>query len=313
MRVIVAGAGALGSLLGSYLAEAGEDVTLLGREAHVAAICRQGGLRVSGLRGERLAPLTAVTEIGLSDPEAGLVILGAKTQDVETVLPVIRPVVGGQTQILSPQNGVATEDFVADAYGQDRSLAAVTLVNVSLVEPGHIFHAANEHLEFGPRGVQSAEMVQSVVDAFRRAGIPASRRDDIMQLKWRKMITFCLGSVINSLTGAQHLAEDDDICRLMRQLAEEIIAVAETGQVTPFPIRPLVEEAYGFWQTFNPARPWLASVGQDLRRGKSRTEIDFLSGYIVTLGRRYGVSTPANHCLYALVKAAGQTDHFKQA
>ena len=154
--------------------------------------------------------------------------------------------------------------------------------------------------------------MEKVVDAFNRAGIITTAKGDIMQLKWRKMAVFCNGSIVNALTGLQRLADDADVCELRRELAEEMIAVVEAAQLTPFPIRPLVEQGYSHWETFRPLDPWLASVGQDLRKGKPRTEIDFLNGYIVKLGRQYGVRTPVHHCIYTLIKSIEQTGYLKQ-
>lgn len=311
MKVIVAGAGALGSLLGGYLANVGEDVLLAGREAHVAAI-RQNGLRISGLPGDIVIAVEATTELTSRDGPADLIILGAKSQDIEEVLSKIRPVVGDKTQILSPQNGVFTEELVVRTYGAARNLAAVTTINVSTVGPGHFFYGAEGPIELGPQGNQDAATVQPIVDAFNHAGILAKQRQDVMQLKWRKLAVYCVGSIINALTGIQRLAEGDDICELMWDIAEEMIASVEAAKVTPFPIRPLVEEAVHHFEIWRPADYWLASVGQDLQRGKQRTEIDYLNGYIVNLGRQYGVRTPVNHCIYTLVKAIGTTGYFKQ-
>lgn len=93
MRVIVAGAGSLGSLLGGLLANVGEDVLLLGREDHVSAV-QQDGLLVTGILGNLTISLAATTRLDAREGPADLVILGAKSQDVESVLQTIRPVVG---------------------------------------------------------------------------------------------------------------------------------------------------------------------------------------------------------------------------
>ena len=193
----------------------------------------------------------------------------------------------------------------------NRSLPAVTPLNVSLTRPGNLLFAVAGPLQLGPRGEQSTTVVEGIIDAFNRAGIETSWRDDIMQLKWRKLAMYCIGATINSLTGLQRL-DQSDVCELMWDLAEELIAVVEAGDVTDFPIRPLVEDACRQLETLRPEKTWRASVGQDLRKGKPRTEIDYLNGYIVKLGREHGVPTPVNHCIYTLVKAIETTGYLKQ-
>ena len=290
MHIVIAGAGALGSLLGAYLASAGEEVVLCGREAHVAAIRRNRGLRVSGVRGEFTVPLQAVTELSALREPVDLIVLGVKSQDAEEALGLIGHLLGPRTQIVTPQNGVAVEEMVAAAYGEDHNLAAMTTITANLVEPGHVFHSAEHRLDVGRRGRQDEACIRRIVETFNRAGIVAAQHDDIMRLKWQKLAIYCVGSILNAITGLQSLAEGDDIRELMRNLGEEIVAVVEAGHVTSFP---------------------MASVGQDLRKGK-RTEIDYLNGYIVSLGRRYGVPTPVNHCIYALVKSMEKTQYLKR-
>jgi 2-dehydropantoate 2-reductase len=311
MKVIVAGAGSLGSLLGGLLARTGEDVLLLGRQAHVSAV-QQDGLRVTGILGNLTIPMGAKTELNTEDGPADLVILGAKSQDVASVLQMIEPIVGDDTQILSPQNGVVTEDLVEEAYGANRSLPAVTPINVSLARPGELYYAIAGPLQFGPRGDQNETDVQPIIEAFNKAGIETTWREDIMELKWRKLARYSIGAIINALTGLQRLGDDEDVRELMRDLAEELIAVVEAGNVTDFPIRPLVEEAYRQWEGERAEKAWLASVGQDLRKGKTITEIDYINGYVVKLGREHHVPTPVNHCIYTLVKAIASTGYLKQ-
>ncbi|MEL0082153.1 MAG: 2-dehydropantoate 2-reductase, partial [Gammaproteobacteria bacterium] len=87
MRICVLGAGALGSLTGGYLAEAGFDVTLVGRQAHVDAINR-GGLQFVGRRGEFTVRdhLTAVTHADQVTGEFDYLILLVKSKDTAATL-----------------------------------------------------------------------------------------------------------------------------------------------------------------------------------------------------------------------------------
>ncbi|MGA2491072.1 MAG: 2-dehydropantoate 2-reductase [Anaerolineales bacterium] len=73
-RIVVVGAGAIGSLLGGLLAHAGEDVTLIARQAHVEAI-QENGLRIEGVLGTLIIPVKAAEAL---DFQPDLVLLAVK-------------------------------------------------------------------------------------------------------------------------------------------------------------------------------------------------------------------------------------------
>ena len=50
------------------------------------------------------------------------------------------------------------------------------------------------------------------------------------------------------------------------------------------------------------SRDMMSSMLSDIRRGKTETEIDYLNGYLVRLGKRYAVYTGVNECLVEMVK-----------
>ena len=81
MRVVVAGAGSIGSLLAAHLAQVAEVTVLTRREEHAAAL-REQGLRVSG-RGDFTARLDATADPAALPPAAELAILACKSTDLE--------------------------------------------------------------------------------------------------------------------------------------------------------------------------------------------------------------------------------------
>src|SRR5262245_29302618 len=89
--VLVAGAGAVGSVLGGLLAQAGFPVTLLGRAAHLEAI-RERGLHVEGLFGEhRVRDLRLATDVHELAGTFGLVLLTVKSHDTGAMVAAVAP------------------------------------------------------------------------------------------------------------------------------------------------------------------------------------------------------------------------------
>ena len=138
-KVAVLGAGAMGSLFGSQLAEGGLDVTLIDiwRE-HVDAI-NGGGLRVVGHRGEHRVKVTATTDPA-SGGAADVVLVQCKA--ASTTAAVRNALDAGlfhdDSVAISFQNGLGNEEMIAEVIGAERVLGGVTAQGASIEGPGCI-------------------------------------------------------------------------------------------------------------------------------------------------------------------------------
>src|SRR5688572_12127871 len=120
MKFAILGSGAVGGYYGARLARAGHDVTFIARGAHLAAI-RERGLEIrSAALGDFIAKGRAEEDtwrVGAVD----LILFAVKTYDNATALPLIRPMLGSDTVVLTVQNGVDSAGEVAAAAGEDRT------------------------------------------------------------------------------------------------------------------------------------------------------------------------------------------------
>jgi 2-dehydropantoate 2-reductase len=135
-RILVAGCGAIGSVFGCLLREAGHTVTLLGRESHLKAI-RTGGLRLDGIWGDHYADgfelATQTTELsGVYD----LVLISVKAYDTESMARDIYTVIDRDGLVVSLQNGLGNIETLAKIFGAERSLGANVLVGALIPEAG---------------------------------------------------------------------------------------------------------------------------------------------------------------------------------
>ena len=154
MTIVVFWAGAVGGFFGALLARAGRDVRFIARGAQLAAL-RSGGIVIeSALLGVVRVPEIRVAahadEIGPVD----LVLLCVKAQQTSGVLDALVPLVAPATTIVTLQNGVESDDIVAERFGRDRVVPAVVYVGATLERPGHISHVAAGTIALGvPAGV----------------------------------------------------------------------------------------------------------------------------------------------------------------
>src|SRR5208282_853606 len=134
--ILIAGAGAIGSIVGGMLHDAGHEVTLLGRRTHLDAIAREG-LKISGLFGER-----TVTGLALADDPAklngrfGLILCAVKSYDTESIAAAIADRLADDGAIVSMQNGLGNIESLIERFGRRRVLGARVIFGADIPAPG---------------------------------------------------------------------------------------------------------------------------------------------------------------------------------
>ena len=283
------GAGAIGSLYGAKLA-ATNDVTLVGRAEHVAAI-NANGLRVEGLEWEIVRPraLTALEKIGPNT----LVLVTTKVPDTAAALEPIARLVREDTTIVSLQNGLDSEIIARRALGNRG------VVLRAITQFGAIFEAAGV-IQFMARGytlLEQHERSDRIAAVLTAAGLDCRVSPDIARDVWHKLLINCVVNPITAILGCEVRGIANPQLDPLKELviAECIAVAASQGVVLEGNFQ---EEISDF---FRPSHN-IASMLQDLRRGHT-TEIDYLNGAVAALGARQGVDCPVNAALTAIIKA----------
>lgn len=294
MRVVVLGAGALGSFLGAQLA-AKHEVTLVGRRPHVDVV-RAQGLRVSGLT-EFVARPHAVARAADVAAPPDLLLVTVKAYDTTRAIAEAAPLLGPETRVLTLQNGLGNVEALLERVAPSRLLAGAITVGVTFVEPGHVRHAGIGYLRLGAPEAPRAE-AEPVAAALRAAGLPAEVVDDVAAELWAKVVVNVAINPLSAITGLLNgsLLEQPELRAVMERAAEEAIDVARAAGVQlpeDAALRPR--------QVAERTAKNKSSMLQDVERGR-RTEIDALCGAIVREGRARGVDTPVNLALLGLVK-----------
>ena len=278
MEIIVLGAGAIGSLYGAKLAVA-NDVTLVGRAQHVAAI-QDTGLRIEGLE-SKLLPLRAVTaveKIGLN----ALVLITTKVFDTPAALAPVVPLLRDDTTIVSLQNGFGSEEIARRAAGnRGVVLRAITQFGAIFQAPGVI--------QFMARGytlLERHERSDRIAAVLTAAGLDCRISPDITRDVWHKLVINCVVNPITAILGCEVGGiANPQLDPLKELVIAECVAVAATQGVTLE--ANFQKEISDF---FRPSHN-IASMLQDLRRARP-TEIDYLNGAVVALGTRHGDRLP---------------------
>ena len=310
MRILVFGAGAIGSVLGGFLAQADHDVVLLGRSWHVDVVKRQG-LRISGLWGEhqitRLAIATTIDEIKGWETFDWVLVCVKAYQTAEAAA-ALRERLGSRTLVCAFQNGLGNYEALTQQVDPSRVTLGRVIFGAEL-EPGRVrvTVCADDVLIGAPDPRAPSERGAALASALQQSGVPCRTTDAIIQALWAKVLYNCALNGLSTLLEVPYgkLLERAHTQPLMQAIIEEAYRVASAQRIR---LQPTTAQAYCellFARLIPDTAAHHPSMLQDLRRGK-RTEVDALNGAIVQLAQQAGVPVPINDLITRLIHTKEQ-------
>lgn len=304
-EILVAGAGALGSMFGGFLRRAGHHVTLLGRAAHLQAI-RANGLAIDGVLGDaRVDGFTLATSDGDVRGPFDLVVLAVKSYDVEPATRALGGALAAEGALLALQNGLGHLELLGERFGTERVLAAPVLIGATIPEAGRVtvtVYAKPVQIS-APLGA-GGERARRWAAVLAEAGVPSTPASRPTAFLWEKMLynvaLNALGAVLRLPYGG--LAERAESRAIMDEVIAEAFAIARAEGAD------LLWSDVDGWRRhlyetlLPPTAAHRSSMLQDIERGR-RTEIDAINGYVCRRGAALGIPTPRNAILTGLVHA----------
>jgi 2-dehydropantoate 2-reductase len=319
MQVVVYGAGAVGSVVGARLHETGASVQLIGRKAQVDAILTNG-LVVRDRAGSRVVRLPATTELAGA---ADMILLTVKSQDVQAACRDIARFQSAAT-VVTMQNGVRSDREAAEILGPDRIVGCVLNISATYLEPGVVEQNTGARFQVGAPYPESSGRVDAVAQLLggvvRTEVVP-----DIARARWTKLMAN-LNNAIMTITGLPigTALRHKGLSRLSVATIREGVRTAQLGghrldqsrRARTFRLMAILPEGLSelvfagrLARGFPPDSVFGPSTLQSLRRGSS-SELDYLNGEIVAVGRRIGRPTPYNAGLLERGQAVFATRRF---
>ena len=296
-RVVVAGAGSIGSLLAAHLARVAE-VTVLTRREEQATALREQGLRVSG-RSDFTARLDATTDPAAL-PDAELAILACKGTDLEPLAARLKGTLPGAT-VMTIQNGLGAEEIVA-AHGEWPLLSAVTFMSGTRHGDAHVEYVLDTATWIGPYRGTTEEDARGTAELVESAGLKAEAFADLRPAQWSKLIFNATVNGVAALTGLPHdvhfaqESEPSELGNLVHALMDEGVAAAIAAGIAlhddPWRMNLLATER---------GSAHFPSMLEDVE-ARRRTEVDAINGALVREALRRGVEVPLQSALLALVR-----------
>ena len=300
MKIVMLGAGALGSTIGGTLAMGGNDVHFVDMwQEHVI---NKDGLHMTNEKEDwyvRVDARTTADTIG----EADLVIVLVKSFATKQAVEQLKQtnVIGKNTLVMSLQNGLGNEETIASVIGSENVISGKTYVGGRLIQAGYISAGVQGKWTYiGELNGEITDRIQTVCNVFNDAGLLCEVSDNIKGLIWDKLLINVAAGALCGITRLPYgpLYEEDYIKDVAVAAIQEGIQVAKAAGVvlkSEDPQYPWVAASEGLPGTFK------TSILQSLEL-KRPTEIDFINGSIVEWGKKYGIATPVNQTLVACVK-----------
>ncbi len=303
MKILILGAGGVGSVVGGFLARTGHDVSLLGRAWHLDVVRKQG-LSITGIWGDyRMKAFDLylnTDELAKKNLSFDLIILTVKSYDTQKAVGELLPLTKENTMLLSLQNGLGNiETILAGGIKPENYLVGRVIFGVEL-SPGLVKVTVNaDDVLVGalPETHPKTSAFQ-IAQWLNTAKIPARAVPDILTHIWAKVIYNCALNAICSLHEIPYgkILESNETVEMMKQVIHECYAVGLKKGITLNPsnadafidlmIQKLIPSTAGHFP----------SMLQDLRRGK-RTDIEALNGAIVCYAEELNIPTPVNLAL----------------
>ena len=300
------GAGGTGGYYGGALARAGNQVTMVARGPHLAAI-RATGLQVNTvLLGDFHLDVDATDDMSSVGP-VDLVIFAVKSYGTNAAIRDMGPLVGDDTMVISTQNGIDSERLLGEALGTEHVLGCTATVSAKFDAPGVVTQGGGPgSLVIGEMGsadlnAQGAvtERVNDLVERCKAAGLAAETHEDIVMAIWEKFIFICALSGMTALTRkpiGEIFSQPSTAEMYLQVLAE----VAEVGSAEGVALPgDIAQNTLAATQAREPFI--IGSMGHDLIAGNP-IEIGLLNGRVVELGKKHGIPTPANFAIEAALK-----------
>ena len=302
MRFAILGSGAVGGYFGAKLAKTGQDVTFIARGAHLEAI-RSRGLEIQSAKlGDFVVRAPAESDTVKIGP-VDVAIVSVKAYDNATALPMLKPLIGPETVVLTLQNGVDSADEVAAIVGEPHVLGGTTYVATALEGPGLIVQTGVHRSiifgeVFGNRG-RITPRVQAIADVLAAADVEVTPVADARVPIWDKFVYL---AAFSGFTGASRLAighiwKYPHVREMFYAASREIAAIAKAEGVTISANRFETLDEY----MANIPPTTRSSLLIDLEQGK-RIEVEALQGAAVRRAAKHGVPVPIMSTLYALLK-----------
>ncbi len=314
--IYIVGPGGIGGTIAAMLAQGGAcEVTVVGRPGpHVDAI-RQDGLRITGLQ-DFTVPVNAVDDPGTISA-CDILLYTMKAQDMEAALKATAHIEVRES-VFSLQNGVVKDDLLAEVFGGDKVVGALSVIAAGRPEPGVISWAYDGGTQFGELDGSTTDRIEYLTDLFVSAGLDAKSTDTVVSATWTKVIGWIPIGLLGCLARQKNagILSTRILAVQLVEMIRELNALAAVRGIAmlnfgPYQMKTWCEGTVDEAVEDVMVSPLTTSTSthsalQDILKG-NRTEFQACVGPMLEEARERGISMPRTEVMYASLMGLEET------
>jgi 2-dehydropantoate 2-reductase len=298
MKIAIVGSGALGLYYGALLQRGGHEVHFLLRKDYDAIM--GSGLRVHSINGDFYLPSISGHNTSDTIGKVDLVVVGVKTLANSGLFDLIKPMIGADTQILTLQNGLGNEEFLANLFGSDRIMGGVAFLCSNRGEPGHVHHLAAGWIIMGEYQKNDNMRLERIASVFSTSGIECRTTGDLRKARWEKLVWNIPFNGLCSLMQqpVNQLLKVAGCRKLVRDLMVEVISAANVQKLSQAIPETYADDMLEFTDGMGVYKP---SMQIDREEGRE-LEIQAIFRVPLQYGLQHGVSMTRVEMLAVLLE-----------
>ena len=296
MRIIVVGAGAMGSIYGGRLSQHNEVTLIDTNTSLVEKIARDGIILEEGGVETSFHPSASTT----TSDKADLVILFTKALYSVSALENIKTAIGENTYLMTLQNGAGHERMLSQFVNTDHVIIGTTEDNGAVISLGVIHHGGKGVTNIGLLNGSKVKILEDIKESFDKCGFDVRIHENIQQLIWDKLMTNVSLSVLTAILQCDmsYISSNESAFAICRKLIEETVRVASAMNLE-FDTEKVIQKVRSTSEN-NPGG--YTSIMMDIKNGR-KTEVDTISGAVVAKAHELGVPVPHHEMAVSLIHA----------
>lgn len=306
MRIVIIGAGAMGSIYGGHLSKHNE-VYLVDNNQEIVDKINKDGLKLQENGSDVVyRPKAVVSTEGIG--KVDLLILFVKSLYSRAALQNNKGIIDNNTYVMTLQNGSGHEDILSEVVPVERIIIGTTEDNGAIFELGYVRHGGTGRTNIGMLTEDKNNMLDTLKKSFDACGFDTLVHENIQKLIWDKLFTNVSLSAVTGVLQVKmgFIAENPSAWNLAKQLVKEAIAVSKAMGLA-FDEDTVLAKVK---KTSEGSPDGYTSIYTDLNNGRL-TEVDTISGSVVRSAKKYGVEVPSHEFIVNMVHAMEKRNNKK--